>query len=1059
MNNYFPYHIHTKLSLLDSCTDFHDYVDKCKECGIRGVAFTEHGNVYNWTEKKRYCDSQSIKYVHGVEIYLTARLFHKKINNKNEIIEYKLRDNFHTILLAKNYEGVQEINKLVSLSSTESHYYYRPRITFDEFLNISSNVICISACLGGPLSKIPLIISNLSQRAQESQDENILESCKFIESYIDKLCQRYDYYEIQYHNNNEQIKYNQHLYNLSKKYNKPLIAATDTHSLNSYKSECRKILMIGKDISFGNENEYDFDLTFKSYEELLDAFKIQNSVDVYVEAVENTNKLLDSIEDFTLDISIKYPKISENDNELFYKLLEEKFKDKIDKGIIPLAQIDKFKEGMKEECGVFEKTNMVTFMLSMTNIMNSAKSQGIKFGPLRGSVGGSAVAFVLDIIELNPYEYNMIFSRFCNEDRVEVGDIDVDLSGDDREKVFNIIIDQFTSIKTARVLALGTVSEKATIDLIGKALKIPLKEVKQIKELYSFNPDKAKKKYPNLFYYFDGILNTTVSQSIHAAGIVIAPCTLRDNYGTLISDGIEILQLDMDAIHECGLVKYDLLGLRTIKTITETYKLLNESMPKWYELDYSIPDVWNSMLKSNIALFQFEQQSSFRILKEFKPNNLYELALVTAMIRPSGASYREELSKRQTHKNPSDLIDNLLKESYGRLVFQEQIIAFLQQICGLTGSQADTVRRGIARKKKELLDEYMGKIIEGYCLKSDKPKEVAKDEAKQFLQVIEDASAYMFGLNHSIGYCAITYHCAYLRHFYPIEFITALFNTIESEDDIVSATNLAKLYKIKINEIKFGYSKYNYFIDKKTNSIYKGLRSVKYMNEKCADKLYEFRNNNYNTFNSLLIDIKKSKCIDERQLQILIKLDFFSDFGNSFTLLKIYQFCTIFKFGEAVSIKKENITSPIIKNIIERYSKTTNKQYRIIDCNKILEEVENYLKAQRLEDFPIKEKIITQIENLGYVALKTNKEEDRSRLVALDIRALPTKDKKRIWAYAIKTLSVGSGKTSEILIYAEIFDKNPFQQYNIINVDISSLYYKIYLDKRSWYLKKYKVEF
>ena len=278
MSNYVCYHLHTELSLLDSCTNFKLYVDKAKELGQTAICFTEHGNCYNWIEKKMYCEEQGIKYLHGVECYLTKDLL--QIDEEN-IEPHKIRDNYHTILIAKNYVGLQEINTLIDLSTQEDHFYYKPRITFDEFKNISSNVIKISACLASPLNKL--------------RDESLI--------------QYYDYLEVQPHvYSDEQKEYNQWLYQMSLKYNKPLIAGTDTHSLNKYKAECRSILQKAKHITFTNEDE--FDLTYKSYDEFVNMFEQQDCLpkNVYLEAIENTNRMAASVEEFELDKSFKYAK-------------------------------------------------------------------------------------------------------------------------------------------------------------------------------------------------------------------------------------------------------------------------------------------------------------------------------------------------------------------------------------------------------------------------------------------------------------------------------------------------------------------------------------------------------------------------------------------------------------------------------------------------------------------------------------------------------------------------------------------------------------------------------
>ncbi|MBO7693869.1 MAG: DNA polymerase III subunit alpha [Methanobrevibacter sp.] len=713
-NYYIPYHVHTELSLLDSCTNYKDYVNFCVENGIPAICFSEHGNIYQHIAKRMYCEEKGIKYIHGIECYLTSQL------------EPKVRDNYHTILIAKNDDGFKELNSLIELSTRPDHVYYKPRITFDEFFSLSNNIIKISACLQSPLAHKTEINA---------------------ETY-DKFCKAYDFFEIQYHNVEDQKKYNAQLYELSRQYNKPLIAATDTHSINKYKAECRKILMKAKRIEYTNEDE--FDLTMKTYEELVDAFKAQGAIpeSIFMEALENTVVMANQCNYSPLDVSIKYPVISDNDKEDLLQCVRLKYKEKIEKGII--TNDPRYAENIKEELRVFEKVNMSGFMLFMSQLCTWAKENNIPFGTCRGSVGGSTVAYITDIIDVNPIKWNTIFSRFCNEYREEVGDIDTDWAPDDRQKVYDYIINRFGEEKTAYIVAFGTITEKATIDEIGRALNIPLDEVKEIKKMFEVNPEETKQKWKELFYYFDGMLNTTVSQGIHPAGIVASPITLPDNYGVFhTKEGLTVLDIDMEEVHECGLVKYDILGLKNIGIIRDCCKLANIEYPQSHKINWEDQNVWADMITSPVGIFQMEGSYAFENLKKFEPHKINDMSLVNAALRPSGASYRDDLLAHHTHTNPSPIIDELLKNNYGFLVYQEDVIAFLQQICGLTGGEADNVRRAIGRKQADRLEKAMPKILEGYCEKSSQPREIAEKEAKEFLQIIEDASSYMFGYNHS----------------------------------------------------------------------------------------------------------------------------------------------------------------------------------------------------------------------------------------------------------------------------------------------------------------------
>ena len=714
MGNYTVYHLHTELSLLDSCTNYKLYVDRAVELGQKAICFTEHGNIYEWIEKKMYENSKGLKYLHGIEMYLTENL---KVFDEEKGDYKKVRDNYHTILIAKNYKGFQEINKLVDLSTQEDHFYFKPRITFDEFKNISDNIIKISACLASPLNKL--------------RDESLIPY--------------YDFLEVQPHvNSRDQKEYNQWLFGVSKKYNKPLIAGTDTHSLNTYKAECREILLQAKGIEFSNEDT--FDLTYKSYDELVEMFDKQGVLDkdVYLNAIENTNVMADMVTDFELDTSFKYPILYDNEEEVLKKRINSMYKDKCKKGIIkPDPQ---YGEMVREEMRVFKKIGMVGFMLFMSELVCWCWKNNIPVGYCRGSVGGSMIAYLTDVIDVNPLKWHTIFSRFANEARKEIGDIDLDISPDQRHLVYEHIIEEFGADKTGYVLAIGTISDKGTIDEIGRALKIPLGEVKTIKNLYETNPREAREKYPNLFYYFDGLVNTAISQSMHPAGIIVSPITLPDNYGTFWNDGKRILCINMEEIHEVSLVKYDILGLKNIQIIRECCELAGIQYPKSHELNWEDQEVWKHITDSPVGVFQFESSYAAQLLKKYQPRKINDLSLVNACLRPSGESYRDDLLARKPHKNPSPMIDELLKDNGGYLCFQEDTLKFLINICGLSGSESDNIRRAIGRKQKDRLDAAMPKILEGYCSKSDKPRDIAEKEAKEFLQIIEDSSNYQFGL-------------------------------------------------------------------------------------------------------------------------------------------------------------------------------------------------------------------------------------------------------------------------------------------------------------------------
>lgn len=1036
--SYTVYHCHTDYSLVDSCTPFSDYIDRAVQDGMTAIAFSEHGKTLGWVSKKLMCDEKGIKYIHAVEIYLTEQL------------EPKVRDNYHTILIARNLDGVHEINRLMRLSNDEAHFHYNNRISFDEFLALSSNVIKTSACLASPLNKLP-------------EDHP-----RYLE-----LAEHYDYLEVQPHVCADQAAYNQRLLTLSQRLGIPLIAGTDTHNASPYKAQCRAALMKYKDKTFGNED--DFDLTWKTYDELVSMFEAQGALprDAYMQAIESTNAMAASIEPFELDRSIKYPILygsREEDSRHFDQLIERKLEEKLTSGIIPRSQEAAFREAIIEEVRVFRKLQMDGFMLSMAELIGWCKENNIPVGPARGSVGGSRVAYVTDIIDLNPETWHTVFSRFCNEDRKEIGDIDVDVVDTDRPIIFDYITGRFGEKHTARVGSYGTLAELATIDAIGGALRkwweekkhpenFPpgaprtkwqtykfdpsnpwlLKKIDQIKKQFAAAPQATREKYPELFYYYDGVLGTKVSQSVHPAGMVISPLDLETEYGMFDKDGERCLTLDMEELHEVGAAKYDFLILKTVTVIRDTCRLIGIPYPKTHEIDWADTAVWADMIRCPHGVFQMEGAYAFDCLKKFRPQNIFDMSLVTACIRPSGASYRDDLLNHRVHTNPSELIDELLKENLGYLIYQEDTIKFLQQICGLSGSEADNIRRAIGRKQKDRLDAAMPSILEGYCAKSPKPREEAEIEAKDFLQVIEDSASYQFGYNHSIAYCLLGYLCAYYRYYYPAQFITAFLNNAANDDDLQSGAAMARIYGFRITSPKFGISQSGYAFDVESKTIAQGLASIKYLGKKVSENLYTIaQRQHFPTFSALLPVLIHEAHIDSRQLDILIHIDFFSDFGNQRELERIVGVYDLLKQGDAKQIKKEIVAGTYLEPIIARHASGLTKagkeasSYTLHDAGAILRDCEEEILRLNLPDLGIISRVSYFNEAMGYSGYVTGRDEDRSLLYVKDVYPLKRKKDGKQFGYSVITQSIGSGIETRWSVMNRAYNDEPVQKGDVI---------------------------
>lgn len=1076
-NNYVVYHLHDDTSncngFADSCSKYDEYISLAKENNMKAIAFSNHGGIYDWVKKKQACDNAEIKYIHGVELYTCINL---EDNNRG----------WHIGLYAKNLKGVRELNSLTSKATSKGilkdnsdrHFYFNPRISFDELMNTSDNIIITSACLASPLWKLG-DTNIIDIEGIEKYNYNIKKRQELLE-WMSKNNHRC-FLEIQYHNCDSQKEYNKMLYEWSILYGIPLIAGTDTHSSSEYKAECRKVLQKSKNSFYGEEDE--FDLTWKNYDDLVDEFKKQNilPIDIILEAINNTNKLAAMVEDFTLDKTFKYPDLyGENANQTWKDYIDEKLFKLINVNAIEKEKIDIYKLRVQEEYEIMCNQGMASFMLFVAELVNWCKDNDIHVSPCRGSVGGSLIAYITGITDVDAIRWKTAFSRFCNADRISLGDIDLDFSPSDRQKVYEYIINRFGKDKVSYILTFQTIKDRGSIDVLAKGLNYDnLNLVKNIKDTFdnifkeyskiiieeinieelegkeSKSPDfidhelylhtirNNKKKQrliklkemwdelrehnKDLFYYFDGIRGVITSKGTHPAGMIGSPITLYDNLGVFYKDGNEnspVSFCTMKAVDSLNYVKFDILGLKTIGIIQDTYRLINKEWKYAHEINWNDKNVWEDINRINVGIFQFEGDYAFDLLSTYKAKCVNDMSLVNASLRPSGKSYRERLINREFNKNPSEEIDELLKDNNGFLVFQEDTIKFLTDICDFDGSLADTTRRAIGKKDDVELEKQLPKILNGYCKHSNKPKEIAEKEAKEFIQIISDSSEYQFGYNHSTGYSMNGYICGMLRYYYPLEFTTSYLNWADNEEDLNNGIKLAKEYGIEVKNCKFRYSRAEYFMDKKTNTIYKGISSIKYLNTEVAEYLYSLRNNEYNTFTKLLIDLNKN--INSRQLEILIKLNFFEEFGKTSKLLNIVQVFSA--FYEKKQLKKTNIYAKYIEKFANR---KTEKMFMDVNILALCEYMEDVFENK---DIPIEELIKAHYENVGSCNIIKSDENPR-HCIAVDIN---TKYSPKITFYNIR-----SGRIKECKIKKKTFKNNPIK-----------LFDKVYLNKTRTESKK-----
>lgn len=1041
--NYTVLHLHSDLSNgvtnIDSVTKYDEYIDYAHSLGMTAMAFSEHGSVFQWLKKKNHIEELGMKYIHAEEFYLTEKLLDE--NNK------KVKDNYHCLIIAKNEAGFHELNTLSSLAFDDDHKYYVPRITFDELFNTSDNLIILTACIGG-------VLYSGTDSARKA--------------YLDFLIKnKYRcYLEIQHHNDDKQGEYNKQLLKLSKLYDIPLVATTDTHALNLQHLKGRKILQEAKNIHFSAEDGWD--LTFKTYDELVDAFKKQGALpmDEVLKAIENTNKIAQIVEPFSVSTDYKYPHLWEDSEALFKQKVNEGAKRR---GITKYPNFGEYKKRVQSELKAYQHNGAIDFMLLMTDILDWCRENDIQVGYGRGSVNGSVIAYLLGITEMDSIKHKLNFERFMNIERVSLSDIDTDFPPSRREDVKNYIISK-DGLYCCDIITFNTIADKGAIrDVVRGMFYSNLLKTKDYMALtnticdeFEDNPDAARQSYPDVFDYVAIVKGTIVSVGSHPCGMVVSPHNVQNAFGTFrtSTSKFPISQINMKEIDSLNYVKLDLLNLDTIELINETCKLAGIPRMTPDNIDTEDIAVWNSMRDDTTQIFQWEGKTgndyikrllSDENIKKFQEvdknvNRMTLLSIGNSAIRPAGASYRDDLARGVVRKSGSKAIDDFLKPTFGYLVFQCQIIEFLHQYCGFTMGEADIVRRHFAKKLGTDKDipiikngGYMtkgGHYIKGFAQTMNELYGMSKEEAEQtivaFLQVIIDASRYLFSLNHSAPYSYEGYVSAYLRYYYPTEFITTALNiNKDNEDKTLAITQYAKKRNITLSPIKFRYSTNDYRCDAKTHTIFKGIESIKFCNSKIADELYALRDNQYKSFIDLLIDITDRTSVDSRQLDILIKLDFFSEFGEPNELLTQVQiFNAIYgkktaKKNEGMvfigdySMSQERFNETVVK--LDEY-KETAKQIKGFDSVSFIKSI---CGLTTMPTTSVKERIQYSDELLGYVNVVDPHASKRLYYV-LDIKGKKLK--------TIELYEVYSGKKRTVKMWESQFNRAPFEQKNFLMI-------------------------
>jgi len=766
-------HVHSHYSLLDGLPKIDELLDYVKELGMDAVALTDHGNIYGAVEFYKKAVERGIKPIFGAELYMAL----EKMLDKRPNIDDK---RYHLLLLVKNDEGYKNLVKLITRAQLEG-FYYKPRIDEELLAQHSKGLIGFSGCLSG---KIPKLI--LAKKMDEAE--------KTAWKYQEIFGKDNFYLEIQYHpNSSEQKTANKGLISISKKLDIPLVATNDVHYLKSEDAEAQDILMLINTGSDPNDPERltlkADDFSMRSKEKMIEDFKD------LPEAIENTQKIADLC-NFQFELGkIKLPQFAvpsgETPEEYLEKLcqkgLEAKFGEKPNKETL---------DRLKYELSVIKQTGFASYFLIVQDFVNWAKSNRIVVGPGRGSVGGSLVAYLLNITNVDPLKYNLLFERFLNPGRgASLPDIDLDFTDRRRDEVIHYVAQKYGKDRVAQIITFGTMAARAVVRDVGRAMEyayaycdrvakmIPfgmtldetMKRVTEFRSLYE--SDQQARKLIDAAKKLEGVARHA---STHACGVVISDTPLDEvvplQHPTQDDQAI-VTQYEMHSIEDLGLLKMDFLGLKNLTIIEDTLSRIYAI----YGTNINIEDipsddkrVYRLLQKGEtVGVFQLESGGMQRYLKQLKPTEFEDIIAMVALYRPGPIQLIPDYIARKNKKQKVEYfhpkLKPILEKTYGIPVYQEQIMQIAKDMAGFTLAEADVLRKAIGKKIRKLLMSQKEKFIKGM-----KKNEIREDIAQQIWYWIEPFASYSFNRSHATAYAMIAYQTAYLKAHYTAEFMSSL---------------------------------------------------------------------------------------------------------------------------------------------------------------------------------------------------------------------------------------------------------------------------------------------
>jgi DNA polymerase III subunit alpha len=799
-------HLHSQYSLLDGAIKFEELFPRAKEFGMQAVALTDHGNLFGAYDFYKKAKEAGVKPIIGCEIYITPKI------NPDNPAEGKTH---HLTVLSMDKNGYQNLSRLVTKAYFDG-FYRRPRVDHELLDKYNEGLIVLSGCLNSELSKAIF-------------DKDMKAALGVAARYREIFGDRY-YLEVQATGLPEQKRVNKKVKEVSDKLGIPIVATNDCHFLRREDTRPHDALLcIQTGSSLQDENRFKFQgdqYYLKSEGEMLGDLK------GFEDAIHRTGEVAQRC-NFDFEVNgYKFPEFEVEDgtslDEHIANLAAEKLAEKLSEDMIPEEKHGEYKERLDTEIEIIQKMGFSGYFLVVADFINYAKSKGIPVGPGRGSAAGSLAAYVLGITDVDPIPYDLIFERFLNPERVSMPDIDIDFCGEGRDEVIRYVTDKYGADKVAQIGTFGTMSAKAVVKDVGRVLGIPYADVDRVSKLIPsfrgkvFSIEKAIDSVKELKKLIDEsealsemielakrLENMVRHSSTHAAGIVIANEPLADHIPLYRGSKDEIVtQYDMNSIEELGFVKFDFLGLKTLTLIDKALKQIRVNYSQNGDGNFDIrkiplndPEVYK-LLSSGFTrgIFQIESSGMKEVLLGLNPAAFEDIIALLALYRPGplDSGMVDDFIKRK-HGNaeveyPLPELQEILKDTYGLFVYQEQIMQTASAVADYSLGEADLLRRAMGKKKPAEMKAQRKRFMDGAKKKGIKDK-----KAKEIFDAMEKFAEYSFNKSHSTAYALITYQTAYLKTHYPAEFMAALMSVDSSNTDkVISSISECKDMGIEV---------------------------------------------------------------------------------------------------------------------------------------------------------------------------------------------------------------------------------------------------------------------